>query len=452
VDDLLKLAVQQGAGFRQTDNLAVLFLAREVLRTNDSLPNPADADRESLAVAAAVEQNKPGTEQQTGAPSTSAGSTTLTEKTGLAELLNLAIERGAITRKDSGSSYTLQTTPYLIYSKFGAEDNNKTWQKYSWARRTGISATFDQNAGDSSKTGSDFESGEIKYTVVASRDNQGQKEIWIGTPSIRDPEVLGPIESELKANIQAALNQLTLDVSEFERLHPEVSAAADELRGWLAQPSAKLTAEGVADELETLLKATRQNMKAAELADLRKAVASIETELTVRTSAIQAAVKHAQEIIDKPRPQLAFSYGYQRDATTSDYSVFKVILGYKNTPKLAYHLNAEWDINNKSASSTGAALERSRAYSVAADLTMGKFANDSCDFTAAAKWMHPMGERYMAFAQAKLNLYLTRGVTIPIALTYANRTEQSDHSSLRFNAGVAISGDSFLGIARKSTP
>jgi hypothetical protein len=35
-------------------------------------------------------------------------------KAGIADLINLAIERGAITKTTSGTSFTLQTTPYII--------------------------------------------------------------------------------------------------------------------------------------------------------------------------------------------------------------------------------------------------------------------------------------------------------------------------------------------------
>ena len=49
--------------------------------------------------------------------------TLLNDKPGISDLLNLAIERGAITRAVSDTTFTLQTTPYLFYTKFGGADD-----------------------------------------------------------------------------------------------------------------------------------------------------------------------------------------------------------------------------------------------------------------------------------------------------------------------------------------
>src|SRR4051794_32195950 len=81
------------------------------------------------------------TDRQVGAPPQAPGSTTLTEKAAIADLLAIAIERGAITKNADGSSITLSTTPYMWLTSFGKNDTPANWQNLAWGRRIGISST-----------------------------------------------------------------------------------------------------------------------------------------------------------------------------------------------------------------------------------------------------------------------------------------------------------------------
>jgi hypothetical protein len=114
-------------------------------------------------------------------------------------------------------------------------------------------------------------------------------------------------------------------------------------------------------------------------------------------------------------------------------------------------------INTHRLDPAGQELDRVRAYAFEGGLTLGKFANDSLDFTAAAKWERPMGESQdLRSFQAKLNLYLAQGITIPFSLTYTNSTidpnstQSTGKSRVRLNVGLSLSGDALMGVARRA--
>src|SRR5262249_43612596 len=156
----------------------------------------------------------------------------------------------------------------------------------------------------------------------------------------------------------SSLNNLTKEVVIWNQDNPDVFGVVVNLQKWLEDKApGSVTAEAVEKQLASDPKVQTVRLGLGDptkAASLVRFVAAIEDEEKVRTAAIKEAVENAKKTIEAPRPQLSFSYGYQRDATTSDYSFFKVLLSYKNDPKMSYNLNAEWDVNNKSTSSTGA--------------------------------------------------------------------------------------------------
>ena len=86
------------------------------------------------------------TDKQLGATSTSSASTSATEKPGVAWLLGLAVESGAINQKEDKTGVTLSTSPYAFLT-LGVDDTPDRYEAYDWARRLGISATFPLDSG-----------------------------------------------------------------------------------------------------------------------------------------------------------------------------------------------------------------------------------------------------------------------------------------------------------------
>jgi hypothetical protein len=400
-------------------------------------------DSAILQEVSAREQEGPGTDQQNGATAGASGTTTLTEKPGIAELLNLAIENGAIIKTTSGTSFTLQTTPYLLYSRFGAQDTARTWDSLAALRRIALSATFNQGTSGADSNQNNFQSGEVKYTWRAR--------------SPRDKEFRVRLRSILEQNIDATSSRANGLLTAFtnglpQKTQDDFLAAGNRLANWRKAQKQPIDRNAFLDELRTETETLRLELRPEDRAALARLVDALAAEETAFAGASQLLTKEAKKYLEEEaHPMYSVAYSFERDPTISDFSDVKAIFGYKAGAKLTFNLNGEVMLNNNRATADGTQLERVRAYSVAGDLTLGKFANDTADFTLAAKLTRPQGEAHnMASAQAKLNLYMVRGITIPVALTYSNRTESSDRSRVRLNVGVSLDGDTVMGIARNN--
>src|SRR5207249_1077937 len=127
----------------------------------------------------------------------------------------------------------------------------------------------------------------------------------------------------------------------------------------------------------------------------------------------------------------------------------KLLLAAESTEKLSGNLNAEIALNHHQTSADGTSIDRVRSYALELALTLGRYAGGSVDFSAAGKVMRAkLDDRTIASFQARSNLYLARGLTVPIALTYANHTDGSPKSQVRLNFGLSLDADAFLGAAR----
>jgi hypothetical protein len=83
------------------------------------------------------------TNKQNGATSSSDGTTSSIEATGIPELLSIAEENGAVTSTTSGSTLTLSTSLYGIQKGFGLiNDSAQDWLGCEWCTQLGASATF----------------------------------------------------------------------------------------------------------------------------------------------------------------------------------------------------------------------------------------------------------------------------------------------------------------------
>ncbi|HKA37414.1 MAG TPA: hypothetical protein VKH43_11390 [Thermoanaerobaculia bacterium] len=416
------------AEFGQSPDLFLLYLS-----AGKSL-----APLESLAVALR-EKNSPRTDQQTGASSSAAGSVTLTDKPGISDLLNLAIERGAITRAVSDTTFALQTTPYLFYTKFGGDDDAEHWDRLTALRRLALSATFAATSGDENSGLSNLLSAEAKYVALGSR-------------SARDRAFREHIKATLAPVIEREKETLRkntkLESRWFSKLSPDVQGLLDDaliaFNNWQTEAAKPIPAAEVQRKLGELLDPIRARLNSAEISTLAATAASAVEEETVRVSLSKAIAGEAARWLPAG-PQLSILYGYNRDPSTSDYSRIKVLFAYDTGERFSVNANGEVALNH----STPPGGSTVRAYAGEASLTLGRFAGNALDLTAAAKVGHAKASSLTTTAfQAKANIYVASAVIIPLALTYANHTEDSLKSKLRLNIGLALNADALLGIAR----
>jgi hypothetical protein len=417
------------AQFGQSPDLFLLYLSA----------SKGLAPLESLAVALR-EKNSPRTDQQNGASSSAAGSVTLTDKPGISDLLNLAIERGAITRAVSDTTFTLQTTPYLFYTKFGGEDDAEHWDRLTALRRLGLSATFAATSGDENSGLSNLLSAEAKYVALGSRSARDR--------AFREhiKAVLAPVIEREKETLR---KNTALESRWLTKLSPDVQGLLDDaliaFNNWQDEAAKPIPAAEVQRKLGELLDPVRARLNSAEVSTLVATAASVIEEESVRVSLSKAIAVEAARWLPAG-PQLSILYGYNRDPSTSDYSRIKILFAYDTGERFCVNANAEVALNHSTPDPGGSTV---RSYAGEASLTLGRFAGNAVDLTAAAKVGHAKASSLTTSAfQAKANIYLASAVVIPLALTYANHTDDSLKSKLRFNIGLALNGDALLGIAR----
>jgi hypothetical protein len=384
-------------------------------------------------------EREPSSNQQIGASSSTAGTTTLTEKPGIADLLNLAIERGAITKKDSGSSFTLQTTPYMLITKFGGQDNATEWDRLAILRKIGLSASFAQSGSGTLSSG-DFESGELKLIILGSRSPRDQQ--FRNQLGVHLTRMLGPSLAASTSRFNGWVNGLGSNAEEAYK------QALVNFAKWQHDTKKPIPQIEVVNKLQTELERLRKMMTGQDIQRLNVLIAALNNETSVASTASEKIKTEVDQLI-KTGPELSLAGSYQRSPEDSDFYSIKLLGAYNRTTQFSLNVDAELMLNASRTSHDGTPLDRTRAYSFDGGFTYGKFAHDAADLSLTAKLMRPQGSAQdMQFAQLKLNLYLARGVTVPIALTYANRTEDSPKSSLRLNVGFSVSADNFMGAAR----
>lgn len=385
---------------------------------------------------AAIEATR--TDQQLTASSSTPGSVANIDKPGIADLLAIALERGALKQEKEGTNVTLSTTPYMVITRFGAGDTPDAWESLAWARRIAVAATFsseDVTTGDLSS----FVSGQVKLVLGGNRSG-------------RDIALLRNVSSDALAK---AVGEAGLSCEAF--LQTSVGAMVEqrvtEFDTWL-ETNQNASRADIEAKLGTL---NFNNVPAAlepeTLSKLRGCVAS---QIQMR-DAIDADLKTLKAMTDayialNKRNQLAATFLYQRDTVKSDYTTLKLIYGREMTSFTA-NLNGEISFNQRARNAKDEPIDRVRGYSVETGITSGRMAAGRADMTLSAKWYDSSGddEDYVLSGQAMLNLHLNPTLRFPIALTYANRTVDDANSKegLQFEFGLAALLDNLVGALRR---
>lgn len=396
--------------------------------------------------------NSQRTDQQTTATSSSPQSLSNLEKTGIVDILALAIEKGKVTQTKNDQSATLSTTPYAIATFFGLPDNSQNWQTYAWERRLALSGTFAKDVTTSTNF-STYSTGEAKYVIYGSR-------------SPRDAAVGNQIGGQLDVFVAAALRQETAACSQFisspfgDGLIKN-DGIAKQLGDWLETPEGLKSAADMA-AIDKKLASLIPDPQAIDgkTRDLLQQCVSATSDLgqTLANDRKQVAQLIDAYLASNKVLQLSVSYIYTHDLTVSDYSAYKVLLSRDQSPRYSLNLNGEIDVNrNDHARSApvgnpspdvapGAAIKRIRGYSVETGVSFGRFGNGRGDATLSMKWLQPngIGERSSATGSGQINIHLNPMLTLPVALSYNSRTTTTSKKGLQLTFGLSSLFDSFL--------
>jgi hypothetical protein len=463
-------------------------LAREVDREVDDILMRGNADRLGLQIiiivsytvadavtAQEIRKMEPyeyygdlrRTDQQVGASSTSSGSTSAVEKPGLIELIGLAIERGAIQQSVNDSTVTLTTSPYALVAAVKG-DSPETYQNNPLLTRLGVSATFilnDPRGALASLSRKQLTEWSAKFRLTGDRSTRSKafRVFW--------NETLGGIE-QMRLNTLAELETALVNNPAIANLiiaNRDLNVVAPliaDINKYLTDNSITATPNP-----RTVADTHRQALREKILSVLFKKVYEPVKSgtITVDSAAITREVKRLvelQKMITDARKTFqdkvkawatkgtvsTFAYTNHRVADGSDYSEFKLLFERK-VNNLEAVLNAGLSIYNKPDPSRN--QERLRDFSISGSLEWASKSNPlfrgdeelatpiTLSFSGRYERLKEnenmtMREPDIGNFQARLEIPIAAGFSIPIAYTYATATEMMPKPENRFNVGLHV--------------
>jgi hypothetical protein len=403
-------------------DLTFLYLADKVASTTvvHTTEPVAPASVNSSFVAAGDAQR---TDMQLGATAGTAGGTSLIDKPGAADLLALALERGAVSEETNGTAVTLSTTPYLLAGFVGLRDSPQNWKDYASLRHIAISASFANSTAVTSGDFSSVQSGQLKWTILGNR-------------SPRDAALTQSFLSVASASVDSADDLKNSTCSSLSATY--ITQIAQVATALAAHPSAS----ALRSTLDGIFRGTTfTNDQQAQIGACGSATVDAENKANAAAAQLNAMTQ-AYLSLDQNK-QLSLTAGAQRDTTIDDYTTVKILYGYNSAPKITINLNAEGNFNQHYQHKN---LSQVRSYAVELGSTFGRFNGNRFDATLAAKiWRNQdTANRNITTVQVKGNLYLTDVYILPVSISYANEAVENFQKGWQFNIGLASLFDSYL--------
>ena len=405
------------------------------------------------------------TDKQLGATSSGPGSTSLAEKPGIPELLALALEHGAIEQSVNGTGLTLSTSPYA-FVRLLEPDNAANFEQYGLWRRIGGSVTFDMRTEDPTVANVDINQvaeWSVRVRVIGDRSTRTKKftQRW--------SEVVQP-------KIQARLNALSGGISKALNGSPELRDAADAssetLKGQIA--GYLESSDGVPREqrIETITAMTLSALKTTVFDPISESRIALSEE-TFRgiTVAMSGLVKAHQDLFSAQQdlggildelnrsPLLTVAFTHHTKVQGSAFSDAKLLFETHVAPFdavvngfISWYDHPDPAFNQESVRDFGGTVElagsvknpfgRSRKLDVVEPILI-----------SATYQLSRLEEANDAIhiAQVKVSIPVTTGVTLPLSVTYASRTDLIDEDEVRGNFGFSLDLDKLYALAHAFT-
>lgn len=431
------------------------------------------------------------TDKQVGSNASSLGTTSLLEKPGIASLLAVALERGAIQQETSGTNVNLRTSPAMILRAFYRGDGDLHAEEdplYDWLGRIGASATIPTTDSVSAE-GSSIDLNEVTDWSVQVNLN------WWGNRTVYSKQFIEwwrTHVSHLQQDRVAAKAAVQEVIGNDEALGAEVKdsavALSGEIQSLLQRQSAQLPKlEAISPErmrLRVRSNAVMLEAYAMVRTVLGKVASKVRSRLSEeqlqqlglqadQVSASNAALARAKsdlksaikDVIDVP--VLSAAYTNHKALVGSNYSEGKLLFQYRvNLPltlfpepfdllgnaDISFFHDPDESMNQDSLRSFGAGLGAEFAF----DNPFVGFASDadlsSITLLFAGRVSRLETEEDEAgYAQAKLEIPVAAGLTLPLSVTYASRTEENTEDEVRGNFGFTLDTDKLYALAALAT-
>jgi hypothetical protein len=405
------------------------------------------------------------TDKQVSAVSSATASTTLVEKPGLVTFLSYAVEHGAIAQAVNGTSLTLTSSPYSLLVLGAGGDTAQNYDNLAFWRRFNLSASF--NMTDQSNV--------LNNVTAKQLSDYSGKMSLIGDRSTRSAKFRDIWNKNFAPVIQRRLNTLTKGqvaiLAELAENNPAFLNKSDSVRHQLLQDVAGVL-QGktqVADTdkqsitdmiLAVLHDDIYQQIKTGVIGvpqDTRDFInTNVIPALGSANEALIAAKKDLSAAIDQfsKQPLLTFEYTGHRNATQTGYAEFKLLYDQHVAP-LDVVMNAGFSTYN----TPNPALHQERIREYHGNLELGGKAKNPFpvtdrDLGKVTYSISAQLERFeekgtnIAVANFRLELPIAAAVSIPLSVSYANKTELLNEKEIKGHFGLTFDLDKLYALTR----
>lgn len=407
-------------------------------------------------------------DKQIGSAATAGGSTSLTEKTGIAKLLGLAIENGAVTQDVSGTAMTLSTSPYALPAWING-DTSTTYSRFGAYSKFGFSATF--NITDStdplqSATRQQLSQWGAKYNLLGDHSARSK-----AAKGIFDAKVLPELQKVAAAQTEGE-STLFSTAARNMRLQAFEAAAKTSLKSLFATAALNTEADkasfvdqaanaildalqtNVADQVDSLGLSDDEKQRLKQAA--QKFASALDSYFQTSTD-FDAALK---SLLEQQTATLSYLNKIQTGA--SDYSA--VSFAYAKKPgdfaTITLNIGASFYTRPDKTKNQDTFRDFAAALELRQDLGHSPFAANALDkstitlsFSGRYERMpenaHVPGKKAdLGFANVKLDIPIAAGVAIPLSVSYGNSSEVKAENFVRGNFGLSFDLDKLAALAK----
>jgi len=408
-------------------------------------------------------------DKQVGADSNGSGTTSLVVKGGVPAFLNWAVENGAASATNSGTSTTFRINPVGFFetltgrSPVTIEPSYKPDPFIKNLKRTSIGFTFDISRGSTPNvfTGSREQLSAVSFRYEFINERNGYKD---ALRAFFDGDA--PIDY---ARSQAATFK-SLFTNSDNRGNITVKNA--EAQNWFNTLNGKLAVLGTTADF--LNKSNDDKLLAVE-AEIKIAIDTFPFDNVAKDSVFlqglityvsnaQAFVQATTNIEKAARRGQVFTFEYtnNRETATPDTSNFRLIYERNTYFGMDFTLNSSLTFYHKKPAGTD--VKKIKDFNFATQLDVPLTGIESLRkglLTFAFKYQRLMGDAValdgtvlpntkgdITVGQVKLMIPIFKGIRFPISATFANRTELVREKEVRGNFGFTFDIDTLLTMLR----
>ena len=421
------------------------------------------------------------TDKQIGSTASTRGTTSLLEKPGLATLLALAIERGAVQQEKSGTDVTLRTSPAALFKVlYRSEDGSSAEDDpiYPWLNRVGFSATgpIDQSGGSNNGDLQQLSEWSVQLDLnfwgnrtVYSRDFVKYWRKTVG-PAIDQRLMILSKASEDLPDFRPAMREAEKRVKALSqkglstRLDTEHFSSGEAIDALRADPIGQQMFKAVQEEAR---KAAQDAIASGEISpeqqkQLKQAVLDLSKSHRNLAEIKKDLDTKLQDVLAVPK--LTAEYTNHKSEMGSNYSEAKFLCQYRVNLTNLKIFPEPFDLIGNAAASFYHHPDRTINQDSVRDYSFGLGAEfgfgdpfprlisegDASKITLSLNGkfarLESQGDE-AGFAQAKLEIPIVAGVSIPLSVTYATRTEEIDEAEVRGNVGFSFDFDKVYALA-----